>query len=281
MTQPAPQFDPAALLAADPTAGDAGSTCDLLVVGCGNLLRGDDGVGPILVRHLWEGGVPAGVRLVDGGTAGMDVSFQMRGARRVLLVDAAATGAEPGTVYKVPGPAVEDLPPLQGLHTHSFRWDHALAFARWLLGDGYPDDVTVYLIEAAQMEPGAELSEPVRAAMQQVLGMIRDEPAFRAHVPVELTEDGYLRLAAADATRLFPGDAVVVRVDEGELLVVPLRGTLAGGLVLKQRNAAGDRCVLVREVLEDRIPLGVTAGRWDDRAKALRIPLTPSVGAGQ
>lgn len=46
------------------------SECGLLVVGCGNLLRADDGVGPILVRHLWEGGVPAGVRLVDGGTAG-------------------------------------------------------------------------------------------------------------------------------------------------------------------------------------------------------------------
>lgn len=281
MAQPVPQFDPAALLSAADPAGAAEAGCDLLVVGCGNLLRGDDGVGPILVRHLWEGGVPPEVRLVDGGTAGMDVSFQMRGARRVILVDAAATGAEPGTVYRVPGPAVEDLPPLQGLHTHAFRWDHALAFARWLLGDGYPADVTVYLIEAAQLQPGAELSGPVRAAMQQVLGLIRDEPAFRARVPVELTADGYLRLAAADAARLFPGDAVVVRVDGGELLVVPLRGTLAGGLVLKQRNAAGDRCVLVREVLQDRIPLGVTAGRWDDRAKALRIPLTPSVGAGQ
>jgi hydrogenase maturation protease len=269
MAQPATQFDP----------DGGGSTCDLLVIGCGNLLRGDDGVGPILVRHLWEGGVPPGVRLVDGGTAGMDVSFQMRGARRVVLVDAAATDAEPGTVYRVPGPAVEDLPPLQGLHTHSFRWDHALAFGRWLLGDGYPADVTVYLIEAGGTEPGAELTEPVRSAMDRVLALIREEPAFRAHVPLELTPDGYLRLDAAQAARLFPGDAVVVRVQDDELLVVPLRGTAAGGLLLKQRNAAGDRCVLVREVLDDRIPHGVRAGRWDDRAKALRIPLTASVGA--
>ncbi len=37
------------------------------------------GVGPVLVRHLWERGVPTGARLVDGGTAGMDVAFQMRG----------------------------------------------------------------------------------------------------------------------------------------------------------------------------------------------------------
>lgn len=88
--------------------------CSVLVVGCGNLLRGDDGVGPILVRHLWERGVPDGARLVDGGTAGMDVAFQMRGAARVVIVDAAATGAAPGTVYRVPGAELEDLPPLQG-----------------------------------------------------------------------------------------------------------------------------------------------------------------------
>ncbi|EUA52037.1 hydrogenase maturation protease family protein [Mycobacterium xenopi 3993] len=50
----------------------------MLIIGCGNLLRGDDGVGPIMVRHLWERGMPDGVRLVDGGTAGMDVAFQMR-----------------------------------------------------------------------------------------------------------------------------------------------------------------------------------------------------------
>ncbi len=178
MTQP--QFDPAALLATGPGEEGAGSSCALLVVGCGNLLRGDDGVGPVLVRKLWDGGVPGDVRLVDGGTAGMDVSFQMRGARRVVLVDAATTGGEPGTVYRVPGPAVEDLPALSGLHTHSFRWDHALAFARWLLGDGYPADVTVYLIEAGSLEPGTELTAPVRTAMDRVLALIRAEPAFAA-----------------------------------------------------------------------------------------------------
>jgi hydrogenase maturation protease len=152
--------------------------CELLVVGCGNLLRADDGVGPVLVRHLWDAGVPAGVRLVDGGTAGMDVGFQMRGARRVIIVDACTSGAAPGTVFRLPGLAVEDLPPLSGLHSHSFRWDHALAFARWLLGDGYPADVSVYLIEAASFTPGGELSPPVRAGADQVLRLIRNEPAF-------------------------------------------------------------------------------------------------------
>jgi hydrogenase maturation protease len=118
------------------------------------------------------------VRLVDGGTAGMDVSFQMRGAERVIIVDASRTDAAPGTLYKIPGPAVEDLPPLEGLHTHMFRWDNALAFARWLLGDEYPKDVTVYLIEAEDFTPGEKLSEKVSEGVAKVIDLIRAEPAF-------------------------------------------------------------------------------------------------------
>ncbi len=180
--------------------------CALLVVGCGNLLRGDDGVGPVLVRRLWDGGVPAAVRLVDGGTAGMEVAFQMRGAQRVVIVDACRTGARAGTVFKVPGPAVEDLPPLSGVHTHAFRWDNALAFARWLLGEDYPTDVTAYLIEAASFEPGAALSDAVDAAMRQVLELIRGEPAFTCELPRGDRADGELAIRQGAAA----GDRPVV-----------------------------------------------------------------------
>ena len=148
---------------------------DTLVVGCGNLLRGDDAVGPTMIRHLWDRGVPEHVELVDGGTAGLDVAFKMRGRRKVVIVDAARTGAEPGTVFRVPGEEVEDLPPVTGLNQHAFRWDHALAVGRWLLKDAYPSDVVVYLVEAASLEPGADLTEPVRAGMERALGLVLDE----------------------------------------------------------------------------------------------------------
>ncbi|WP_245908918.1 hydrogenase maturation protease [Mycobacterium neglectum] len=255
--------------------------CAVLVVGCGNLLRGDDGVGPILVRHLWERGVPDGARLVDGGTAGMDVAFQMRGAARVVIVDAAATGAAPGTVYRVPGAELEDLPPLQGLHTHSFRWDHAIAFARWALGEDCPTDITVFLIEVAGVELDADLTEAVEASMNQVIEIIERDylaalrPAASADLQVEFTADGYIRLDAALAASRFPSDAVVALVRADALWLMPLRGPRSGGLLLKQRNPAGDRATLVREVLEDHIPTGVQRAFWDDDEAALRIPLGP------
>ena len=251
----------------------------VLVVGCGNLLRGDDGVGPVLVGHLWDRGVPEGARLVDGGTAGMDVAFQMRGAERVVIIDASATGAAPGTIYRLPGDELADLPPLQGLHTHSFRWDHAIPFARWALGDACPTDITVFLIEAANVALGTDLSEPVRAAMEQVIDLVERDyfaplrPTTGDDTHVEFTADGYLRLDAALAASRFPSDAVAAVVRDSDLWLIPLRGPRSGGLLLKQRNPAGDRTILVREVLADCIPDGVREAFWDDAQKALRIPL--------
>ena len=148
---------------------------DTLIIGCGNLLRGDDAVGPILVRIIYDMGLPPGVRLADGGTAGMDVAFNMRGADHVIIVDACRTDSEPGTLYKVPGQELENLPPLTGINLHAFRWDHALAFGRWLLKDEYPPKVTVYLIEADSLEPGADLTPPVRAAMERLARQLVSE----------------------------------------------------------------------------------------------------------
>ena len=154
---------------------------DRLIVGCGNLLRGDDGVGPLLIRRLWTevwpDGNPEGIELVDGGTAGMDVAFKMRGRRKVVIVDAARTGAEPGTVFRIPGEEVEDLPPLTGLNQHAFRWNHALAVGRWLLKDEYPQEVVVVLVEISQTEPGSELSEAADRGLHQAMDVVLAEVA--------------------------------------------------------------------------------------------------------
>lgn len=253
--------------------GPAPTACKSLVVGCGNILRGDDAVGPTLIRLLWHQGVPDGVRLVDGGTAGMDVAFQMRGAERVVIVDAAATGAEPGTIYRVPGSELESLPDLTGLHTHSFRWDHAIAFARWLLGPEAPTDITVFLIEAGGIEPGADLTEPVDAAMRKVANMITEEFFPSRAVEVEIDRDGYLRLTADIADRYFPASVCGAMHIGQRLSLVPIQSQSNGGHLLKQRNAAGDRCVLVRELTDADLAPGVFPAIWDAEAGALVVSL--------
>ncbi len=147
-----------------------------LIIGCGNSLRGDDAAGPVLVRRLSARGLPEGVRCADGGTAGMDVAFQMRGVPEVILVDACSSGGDPGAIFELPGREVECLPPLAGVNLHAFRWDHAIAFARWLLKAEYPASVTAYLIEGANFEPGGTLSPAVDRAVdhlaEQIIGRL-------------------------------------------------------------------------------------------------------------
>jgi hydrogenase maturation protease len=143
-----------------------------LIIGCGNILRGDDAAGPVLVRRLWARGLPDGVRCADGGTGGMDVAFQMRGVPEVILVDACSSGGEAGAIFELPGREVEHLPPLAGINLHAFRWDHAIAFARWLLKAEYPASVTAYLIEGSSFDIGGELSPAVDRAVDRVADLL-------------------------------------------------------------------------------------------------------------
>lgn len=170
----------------DPLAG--GQPVQTLVIGCGNVLRGDDAAGPVLIRRLWERGLPAGVRCSDGGTGGMDVAFQMRGVPEVILVDACRSGSPPGSLFRLPGEEVENLSPLSSINMHAFRWDHAIAFGRWLLKDDYPASVTAYLIEGENFEVGEGLSPAVDAAVEQLATQLLAELADSGNNRVLLWE---------------------------------------------------------------------------------------------
>jgi hydrogenase maturation protease len=136
----------------------------LTIIGCGNLNRSDDAVGVIIAQrlqqHLTQNPHPH-VRVFDCGTAGMEVMFQAKGSRALVIIDASSTGSPPGAIFKVPGKELEALPQ-PSYNLHNFRWDHALAAGRKIFTDNFPQDVTVYLIEAANLDLGLELSPLVQ-----------------------------------------------------------------------------------------------------------------------
>ena len=172
-------------MAADEDHPTASSPMRTLVIGCGSILRGDDAAGPVLIRRLWERGLPEGVHCADGGTGGMDVAFQMRGVPEVILVDACRSESPPGSLFRLPGEEVEDFPPPSGINLHAFRWDHAIAFGRWLLKDDYPGSVTAYLIEGENFEVGEGLSPAVDAAVDRLATVLLAELTDRDAVPTE------------------------------------------------------------------------------------------------
>jgi hydrogenase maturation protease len=123
-----------------------------------------------------------GVRVFDAGTGGMEVMFHARGATRLVIVDASSTGSEPGAIYQVPGAELEaDREP--GYSLHDFRWDHALYAGRKIFREDFPQDVSVFLIEAASLELGLAISPPVRQAAEQVVGMLCEMISSHASLP--------------------------------------------------------------------------------------------------
>ena len=157
----------------------------IVVIGCGNPNRSDDGVGPQVVRTLRERGIASDdVRLLDAGTDGMAVIFAARGCRTLLIIDACRSGSEPGAVFEVPGAELEQQYQ-PSLNLHDFRWDHALHAGRMLLRDDFPTDVTVLLVEAESIDSGVGLSPAVSAAASKVVDRV--EALILARKPVAQT----------------------------------------------------------------------------------------------
>jgi hydrogenase maturation protease len=142
----------------------------IAVIGCGNPNRSDDGVGPEVVHTLrarGAGGDGTGVSLLDAGTDGMAVIFAARGCTTLIIIDACRSNSEPGAVFEVPGPELEQKYQ-PSLNLHDFRWDHALFAGRKMLRDDFPADVTVLLIEAETTDFGVSLSPAVAGAAAKV-----------------------------------------------------------------------------------------------------------------
>ena len=146
---------------------------DIVVIGCGNPNRSDDGVGPHVVGLLREKGVPDNVRVFDGGTDGMGIMYSARGATHLIIVDARIPEGSPGAIYEVPGEVLE-TPPKQSLNLHDFRWDNALYAGKRIYGDDFPKSISVLLIEAASLELGLGLSDEVTVAADLAESRIRD-----------------------------------------------------------------------------------------------------------
>ena len=144
----------------------------LVIVGCGNPARSDDGVGVEVARRLTALMRPASGVIIDAGLAGMDVMFRLRGAQRVVIVDACRSGSEAGAIFRMNGR--EAMTPTQHSFTlHGLRWDHALYAGTKMFGEDFVDRTEVFLIEAGNLDFGLELSEPVHAAAQRVVEILR------------------------------------------------------------------------------------------------------------
>jgi len=146
----------------------------IAIIGCGNAARSDDAAGIEVVRRLaaFQDANAAGVQLIDAGTSGMEVMFKVRGAARVIIVDACRSGSEPGAVFHLPASELQ-LAPQHGYSLHGLRWDHALYAGSKMFGSDFARDAEVFLVEAQSLEFGLGLSDPVERGVERIISEIR------------------------------------------------------------------------------------------------------------
>ena len=146
----------------------------VVVIGVGNLLLRDEGVGVHVVREIQRLALP--VRAIDGGTAGVGLVDYLEHAAQVVFVDAARMGKEPGEVVRF-GPeevaaAVDEAEAGERLSLHEQSLLGVLRLANAL---GYEPKVTIIGIEPKEIDWGTELSAEVAAAVPRVVELVRRE----------------------------------------------------------------------------------------------------------
>jgi hydrogenase maturation protease len=136
----------------------------VLVLGIGNVLMGDEGVGVHVVCHLEKSGVPEGVELLDGGTGSFLLLEPMQRARKIILVDAALDNLPPGTVRRLTPRFSSEYP--RTLTAHDIGLKDLLDTFYLLEG---PVDVVLFAVSIASLqEIGMELSPEIAARVPEV-----------------------------------------------------------------------------------------------------------------
>lgn len=159
----------------DTARDDIVSHGDLLILGLGNLLCADDGLGVEVVtrlRRLYD--PPAGVRVLDGGTLGMSLLHWMAGTPNVILVDAIGDDAPPGSFVRLEG---DDVAPAvrERLSVHQVGVTDLLDGLRLI--DAYPAQLVLLGLVPESVELRVGLSPALERNVEELVEEVAAEAA--------------------------------------------------------------------------------------------------------
>jgi hydrogenase maturation protease len=147
----------------------------ILVAGVGNSWLRDDGFGGEVARRLSDREMPSGVAVMDAGTGGLDLAYEvMRGYDALVIVDVSQQGGEPGTLYVMePDEASVDgnIADGEAINPHGMDPKTVLRFVKSI--GAWPGRVVVVACEPADVSDlGFGLSEQVQAALDRAVELV-------------------------------------------------------------------------------------------------------------
>jgi hydrogenase maturation protease len=163
----------------------------ILVAGVGNIFLGDDAFGSEVARRLLGRELPAGVRVVDFGIRGLDLTYALLDAyEAVVLVDATPRGGRPGTLYVLEPDRTDDSEAGPAVQAHGL------------------DPVKVLRLAAAM---GATVGRLLVVGCEPAAPGGADEMAMDMSKPVRAAVDGAVVLVESLVTKLLRGESLAAR----------------------------------------------------------------------
>jgi len=149
----------------------------VLVIGIGNEFRNDDGVGVYVARRLRKLNLPH-IKAVEHSGEGAQLAEMWKAKRNVIIIDATASGAEPGTIFRFD--ATKQPVPTKFFHysTHDFSVAESIEVSRAL--STLPARLVVYGIEGTNYSQGNILSPLAKKTAEYVLDLVIEEVARSA-----------------------------------------------------------------------------------------------------
>lgn len=154
------------------------------LLGLGNLMRTDDAVGMLTLEKLSEDTrLPPHVRIIAGGTLGLDLLESLHGITHLLALDAVDTGAAPGALTRFNGQELNELPVSKSVHLLGFS--DLLGVLR--LMDASPVEIVLLGVQPESTDWGTSLTSSVEAAQGDIIAAALAQIANWAQDNPELT----------------------------------------------------------------------------------------------
>lgn len=142
-----------------------------LILGCGNLLLQDEGIGVHLIEYIRQKPLPADVELLDGGTAGFDLIDFIMHADKVVIVDAVKAGGRPGEIYCF-GPDDFKTDPSPKTSLHGVGLNDVFRIIQQI--DSLPE-IRIIGIEPQNVDFGTELSDRLKQLLPKISELVLKE----------------------------------------------------------------------------------------------------------
>jgi hydrogenase maturation protease len=143
-----------------------------VILGVGNLLLSDEGVGVHVANKLMEMDLPAGVEVIEGGTDGFRLMNVVTEADRLIVVDAVKGGSPPGSIYRFD---IKDAPSSPDAFKTSVHQIGILEVVHLSELIGQTPETTVIGVEPGSLEMGMELSPEVQEKIPKIIELILEE----------------------------------------------------------------------------------------------------------